>query len=125
MTPKGGEIMRKCALLLAIVLVLSIPMTAYAATPRMLSIMPELTFDGTTANCSVAVIGNNTSEDIDVVIKLWRGTTCLKTWTASGDGYVFWDDTATVSKNMTYKLTVDVTINGLSKPQVYVESKCE
>lgn len=117
--------MKKCAMLLAVLLILSIPVTVNAASTRMLSIMPELTFDGTTANCSVAVIGNNTSEDIDVTIKLWHGTTCLETWTASGDGYVFWDDTATVTKNQTYKLTVDVTINGVSKPQVYVESKCE
>ena len=117
--------MRKSALVLASILVLSIPMTAYEATPRFLNIMPELTFDGTTANCSVAVVASTTSDDIYATIKLWHGTTCLETWTASGDGYVFWDDTATVTKNQTYKLTVDVTINGVSKPQVYVESKCE
>lgn len=117
--------MKKCAIMLAIILVLSIPMTAYAATPRFLNIMPELTFDGTTANCSVTIVASTTSQDIDATIKLWYGNTCLETWTATGEGYVFWDGTAIVTKNRTYKLTVDVSIDGVAEPQVYVESKCE
>ena len=116
--------MKKVALFLAVILVLSIPMTVNATSERMLTIFPELTFSGTTANCSVRVVGNSTADDIDVVIKLWRGTTCLETWTASGYGYVFWSDTATVTRNRTYKLTVDVTINGVTKPQVYADGTC-
>lgn len=117
--------MKKCALIMAIIIVLSIPITANAASPRMLSIMPAITFDGTTANCSVTIVGDQLTDDLTATIKLWRGTTCLETWTASGEGYIFWDDTATVTKNKTYKLTVDVTVNGVTKPQVYAEGTCE
>lgn len=117
--------MRKIALLMAVILLVSIPTTAYAATPRFLNIMPELTFDGTTANCSVAVVASTTDDNLTATIKLWEGSTCLKSWTVSGEGYIFWEDTVTVTKNSTYKLTVDVTINGVSKPQVYAESTCE
>ena len=87
--------------------------------------MPDISFSGTTANCSVTVVGNQISDKLTATIKLWQGTTCLETWTTSGTGYIFWDDTATVSKNNTYKLTVDVTINGVTKPQVYVEGTCK
>lgn len=117
--------MRKGAFLLAVLIVLSIPMTAFAASPRSLSIMPALTFDGTTANCSVTIVGDRITDDLSATIKLWRGTTCLATWTTSGEGYIFWDDTATVTRYRTYKLTVDVTINGVTKPQVYAEGTCD
>lgn len=116
--------MKKIALFLAIVIILTIPVTAYAAEQRMLSIYPGLSFSGTTAECSVVVTGNYATDDIDVVIKLWRGSTCLRTWYASGEGYVFWDDTATVTKGTTYKLTADVTINNVTKPTVFISGTC-
>lgn len=117
--------MKKLSLLLAIIMILSIPMTAHGATPRILSIMPELSFDGTTANISVAVVGDTMDDEIDVTVKLWYGSSCIQTWTDSDKGYVFIDGTAIVTKGRTYKLTVDVTYNGVTKPQVYVEGKCE
>jgi len=116
--------MKRLSLLLAIVLILGLATTAYATSPRQLNIMPEITFSGTTANCAVAVTGNFATDDIDVVIKLWRGSTCIRTWYDSGEGYVFWDGTATVSKGKTYTLTVDVTINNVSKPRVSVSGTC-
>ena len=117
--------MRKVALLLAIIIVLATPLSVYAADQRIIGIMPELSFNGTTANCSVRVIGNNTSEHIEVTIKLWRGSSCLETWTAEGYGYVFWGDTATVTKNKTYTLTADVTINGTSQPRASTSGTCD
>lgn len=116
--------MKKLALLLAIVLIFSISVTAYASSPRLINIMPEITFSGTTANCAVAVTGDYATDDIDVVIKLWRGSVCLRTWYASGEGYVFWDDTAAVSKGKTYTLTVDTTINNITNPRVSVSGTC-
>lgn len=116
--------MKKIALLLAIVLILSTPLSVHAAEPRMLSIYPGISFSGTTAECSLAVTGDYADDEIDVVIKLWRGSTCLRTWYASGEGYVFWEDTATVTKGQTYKLTVDVTVNDVLKPRVSTSGTC-
>lgn len=116
--------MKKLALLLAIVLIFGLSVTAYAASPRIINIMPEITFSGTTANCAVAVTGDHATDDIDVVIKLWRGSTCLRTWYANGNGYVFWDDTAAVNKGKTYTLTVDTTINNVTNPRVSVSGTC-
>ena len=116
--------MKKIALLLAIVLVFGIATTAHAAEPRILSILPGLSFNGTTAECSVVVAADYATDEIDVVIKLWRGSTCLRTWYASGEGYVFWDDTAAVNKGTTYKLTADVTVNNYTHPRVSISGTC-
>ena len=116
--------MKKIALLLAVILVLAMATTAYAAEPRLLNIMPGLSFSGTTAECSVVVAGNYANDDIDVVIKLWRGSTCVRTWYANGDGYVFWEGTATATKGKTYTLTADVTINNVTKPRVSISGTC-
>ena len=116
--------MKKLALLLAVIIILAFPLTAHAAEERMLSIYPSLSFDGTTAECSVVVTGNYATDDLDVVIKLWRGSTCIRTWYASGDGYVFWEGTATAAKGKTYTLTADVTINNVTKPRVSISGTC-
>lgn len=117
--------MKKVALLLAIVIILATPLSVQAANQRIIGIMPELTFNGTTANCSVRVIGNNTSEHIEVAMKLWRGPLIIDMWTADGYGYVFLGDTSTVSKNQTYTLTADVKIDGVSQPRVSCSDTCE
>jgi len=53
---KGGEIMKKIAFMLAIILVISAPLTVSAATYAM-SIRPVLSFEGTAATCEVTVSG--------------------------------------------------------------------
>ena len=116
--------MKKVALILAIVLVISMPLSVHAAEARILSIYPEISFNGTTAECSLAVIGDYTTDELDVVIKLWRGSTCIKTWSDSGEGYIFWEGTATAVKGKTYTLTADVTINNVTKPRVSVSGTC-
>lgn len=115
--------MKKLALLLAVVLVLSAPLTVHAAT-RALSIYPDLAFNGTTATCDATVLGDTDSEYIVVTMKLWHGTNCIASWTDSGYGFVLMNEKCTVTKGQTYKLTVDVTINGVSKTPVSVSETC-
>ena len=67
--------MRKIALVLAVVILLGIPLTAQAVTPRNITIIPELAIDGYIANLSVGVVANNTSEEVDATMKLWREDT--------------------------------------------------
>ena len=115
--------MRKVALVLAIVILLSTPLTVQAATPRLISISPELVIDGYMAYLSVGVVGNNGYEDVDATIKLWREDTCIKTWFASGDGYIHWDTTTYVAKGYTYTMTVDATIDGVAMSRVSVSGQ--
>lgn len=115
--------MRKTALLLAIILVISMPLSA-SAEPRALGINPVLGFDGTTATCETMVVGNNTSEYIEVTMKLKWSIFTLETWTASGYGYVYMLEEHSVNKGWTYKLVVEVTVDGVASSPVSVEGTC-
>lgn len=115
--------MKKIAFLLAIVLVISAPLTVSAATYA-LSIRPQLSFSGTTANCGVTVVGNTMSEHIEVEMKLMHGSTCVATWFADSYGYVVMKETTGVTKGQTYELVVAVTVNGVSKTPVTHSGTC-
>lgn len=115
--------MRKVALFLALILVFAMPLTVSAA-PRALGINPVLDFNGTTATCDVMVIGNDTSEYIDVTVKLMDGSYCIASWYDSGYGYVWIMENATVTKGRTYDLVVAVKVNGVASTPVSVSGTC-
>ena len=114
--------MRKMALLLAIILVLSMPLSV-AAAPRALSINPTLNFTGTTAECEVIAVGDNTSEHIEVTLKLMIGAYCIKTWNTSGYGYVYMYEEASIAMNVTYTLVAEVTVNNVAYAPVSVSGR--
>lgn len=121
--------MKKTALLLALIMILSIPTTAHAAVPDEISpfalkIFPSLNFDGETAKCTVTIIGDNMSDTISVTLKLWQGNTCLATWNSSGKGYMQFSQSRNVTEGLQYKMTVDVTINGITRPTVSIYGYC-
>lgn len=115
--------MKVTALLLVITIILMVPLTSYA-TPRTSTAVPRLIFDGTTATCQASVVGNSTSDYITVTMRLWRGNRLLEIWTADGYGCVFLTETATVTQGKSYRLAVNYTINGVNKPQVYIDGTC-
>lgn len=117
--------MKKVALLLALVLVLMPPVSVQAVTPRSINTVPTITYSGTQANCVVQIIDSNPSSDIEATIKLWRRNTCLEKWEVSGSGIIIFSDTVTVEKGNTYRLSVDVTVNGVTNPTVTYSKKCE
>ena len=120
---KGGEIMKKIAFMLAIILVISAPLTVSAATYAM-SIRPVLSFEGTAATCEVTVVGNNMADHIEVEMKLMHGTACIGSWSAEGYGYVNLERYATVTKGQTYKLVVAVTMNDVEHTPVSKSATC-
>ena len=115
--------MKKLAFLLAVILLFSVPMTV-SATTYMLTIRPQLSFTGTTANCAVTVVGNTTSEHIEVEMKLMHGSTCIDSWYTDGYGYVVMKEYASVTKGQTYELVVAVTVDGVSRTPVSVDHTC-
>ena len=115
--------MRKTALLLAIILLISMPLSV-SAEPRALTIAPALAFEGTTAKCEASVVGNNTSEYIEVTMKLKWGIFTVESWTSSGYGYVYMLEEHSVNKGWTYKLVVEVTFDGVEKSPVSISGTC-
>lgn len=117
--------MRKVSLVLAIVLIFTcIAVPVSAATPRAVTIVPGISFNGTTALCEVRIVGNQITDDLDATIRLYRGNVLVTSWTTEGTGYLVFSKTATVLRGYTYKLTVDLTINGEACSTVYTTGTC-
>lgn len=112
--------MRKIALLLALVILVSMPLSAQAVTPRTLSIHPGISYNGNVASCSARIVGNSTSEYLEATIKLWRGNTCIKTWEETGNGYIFFFETTKVIPELAHTLTVDLKVNGVVQDRVSI-----
>lgn len=110
------------AVIAIIVLLFVIPVEANAAT-RGLMISPQMSFSGTTANCGV-VVSANSGEIITVSLRLWHGSTCLMGWNARGESFLEFSDTCPVVSGQTYRLTADVTINGVAQDQVAISRTC-
>ena len=114
------KIVAVCTLLVAFLL----PISA-KATPRASKVLPNITFDGNIATCSVSVFGDNTHDTISLTAKLWMGSECLATWNESGAGFLSFSTTKNVQKGKTYKLTADVTINGKMLDTVSATGTCK
>ena len=116
--------MKKIILLVALFMFM-VPVTVKAVTPRYSNVHPELKFDGTTAYCTASVTGNSMKDEIDIVVKLWKGNGCIATWKESGVGYVFLSKNKTVEKNYENTLTIDAKVNGKTRPTASVTAKCK
>lgn len=97
---------------------------AFAAEARIQPASLSLSFNGTTANCEVSATASNMNQSISATIKLYRGNTCLHTWTVSDTGYLDFSETWPVTSGYTYKLTADLTINGTTYPTVSTTRAC-
>ena len=108
--------------ILLVAMLLSTP--AFAASPRIITIRPAISFSGTTANCRVTVSGNHGTDQIEAVVILWDGSKVVEDWYPTGTGSLLFSNTTTVTKGKTYELTVDVTINGLEYDTVSISGTC-
>ncbi len=114
--------MRKVALFLAIIIVVAMPLSVSAAS-RAITVNPTLQFSGTTAECEAIVVGDNGTDYIEVTMKLMRGASCVATWSDSGYGYVYMYEEASVVRNVTYTLVVQVKINNVALDPVSASGK--
>ena len=115
--------MKKLAFLLAFVLVISMPIHTLAA-PRAILAKPQLMFSGTTGTCSVTIAGNSTSDHIEIAMNVMYGLSCVASWTADGYGYITMSETFTAVKYRTYRLQLEVRINGVQQDPVRISGTC-
>lgn len=108
--------MRKIALLLTVVILLSVPVNAYAVMPRYETITADLTFDGRTATCIGTAMAATPNDYIVMRVTLMKGTMCLLDETVTGYFAVSFTDTITLTSGWEVELRVDVTINGTAYP---------
>lgn len=113
------------SLLLVLATLFTCPLHSKAESLRASTVWPSLSFNGTTAQCSVSVTADKMSDSIEIVVKLWRNNICIKTWENSGIGYLIFNKSTIVTKGYTYILTADVTLDGVTQPTVSVSKFCK
>lgn len=109
---------RFLCLLLAMSAILVIP--AYAASARTIDLYPSLAFNGTSATCTVTILGERTTDKISATMELWQGSKLIDDWSASASGILKIDETTTVAKNKTYTLTVEYAVNGVEQTPISI-----
>ena len=113
---------RIVSFVLAAVMLSSLIITVVAAEPRATSYKPSLTFNGTTANCSITII--DIGKPISAVLELWHGSIRVAAWSGSATSRLIISEECTVTKGETYTLKVSGTISGVSFTGTSVTGVC-
>ena len=121
---EGGVFMRRCICALIALVVLALSISVQAAEPRVISAKLMLSFNKTTAQCSVICLGNNDNDAIDATLTLYQESTYVDSWSGSGKGRVVISGTCEAVSGKNYKLVVDYSVNGKSQPSVYSTRQC-
>lgn len=112
--------MKRKIISLFFVLVMALSISASAFSARTIDVIPDISFNGTKATCTVQITGDRTTDNITTTMTLWQGQTLISTWNGNGTGILSLSKTATVERNKTYKLTVSYKINGVTKTPVSI-----
>lgn len=104
----------------AVVFIISmlLVLPAHAATARAIVVTPSLKFDGTTATCFVRIGADKPADKISATMELWQGNTLIDSWSGTGTWSLKLEETATVSKNKTYDLIVNYSVNRVERTPV-------
>ncbi len=116
--------MRKRVFALAVPLLLLLTLSAQALEPRVVKAEPVLNFNGTTAACSVSFRADNTKDKVEATLTLYQGSTYVDSWTDSGTGRVFISESCKAKSGKSYRLVLDYSINGVTKPAKAVSGTC-
>lgn len=107
-----------------LLVVMSLCMAAQAVDTRAVTVAPQLTFSGTTANCVAACSGNNSTDKISATLTLYQGGSEVTHWTASGTRKVSFNKTYSVKSGKSYKLTLTYSVNGVSQSSKSTTATC-
>lgn len=119
--------MRKCSLIWAILLLVSLTIPAYATDSvesRAFAANPSLYFEGTTAKCSVTCMGDKMSDRVSVTLTLYHEGEYVESWSTTGVYRVPLSGECDVVSGETYVLEVTWSVNGSSRPSASVTNTC-
>lgn len=112
--------MRKRIICMMLLITMAFVIPANAASTRAISVEPDINFDGTRATCSVLIFGDRTTDEIVATMELRQGGRLIDDWSASGYGILKIRETATVTRNTTYTLEIEYSVNGDSKTPISI-----
>lgn len=110
--------MKKSIVTFCLAIVLGMCIVGNAATPRAVGITPILNFTGQTTICTVDIWADAPTDEISVVVKLYKNGHCINMWSESGEGTLFFEEESTAVKGCSYRMTVSAKINGVTQPTV-------
>lgn len=116
--------MKKRIFPLAMLILLALCITAHAVEPYALTANPVLSFDGTTAECSVSCRGEKATDEIEVTLTLYRGNTIIDSWSESGTFRVTVSGECSVKSGVTYSLVMTWSVNGEAQTDVTITKTC-
>lgn len=97
--------------------------SAYAGDERIAKKTGNLTFSGTTANCSACV--SEAGSNIILNMTLYHDSSVVGTWSTSGKNYVSLDKTCSVDAGEEYMLIISGTISGNSFTMEPITRTCK
>lgn len=103
--------MKKRILIVALISLMLFTVPAQATT-RVIGAFPLISFNGTTATCSVTIVPNSQEDKVVAEIELWQGENFVTSWKDSSTGSLLFKETAQVTSGKTYTLIVTFTVNG-------------
>lgn len=116
---------RFVSIILILVLIFSYALHGNAVQARIITMTPGITFNGTTATCTLDVCADYSTDEIFAIVKLFdENGDGVKTWVQSGKGYLSFTRTIEVTSGVEYTLKAYVTVNDVSKPTVSVTNTC-
>lgn len=69
--------MRKKIICMMLLITMVFVIPANAASTRAISVVPDIEFDGTEATCTVSIIGDRTTDEIEATMELRQGAGSL------------------------------------------------
>lgn len=102
--------MKKRFVPLVLVFILILSLSANAAEPRANLVIPKLSFEDTTANCSVTIAAPG--KEIKATMTLWYGSQIVDSWSGTATSALFLSGSTQVVDGRMYTLTVTGTIGG-------------
>lgn len=107
--------------ILAFAILWTLPAYAISAvSSRTVSIVPDISFDGTEATCTASIAGDRMTDSISATMTLKLGNNVIDAWSGSGQGILNLIGVANVLHGKTYSLTVQATVNGVAKPSITI-----
>lgn len=118
--------MKKRLLMMSGLLVLILALGVYQVATEMQATAiakPTLTFDEDQAVCicKVWVAADNGGKEITAVIRLREDEKSVEVWEASSTGILNFSETAPAAPGHTYRMTVDVKVDGRRIPKISIE----
>lgn len=113
--------MKKRIMPFVVIIALLLATPAYAVSTRLISVVPDIQFNGTNATCMALITANKTTDKISATMELWQDDEMIDSWSGVGYGYLKLEGDATVRRYETYQLTVNYSVNGTMKTPVTID----